>query len=264
MGELISPLFISRMERKYKVEPEEVPALLDALAAKMQRSEYITGRPVVHIATLYFDTPEFHFAKKASCDGVVSIKLRAKDYSYRVNRLVETSDFCWIEIKSRNGIATEKWRFPLGKGLVKGLFFDEDLKDPVAECAKENGADAVQALSNYERFRSHLREFRIAPSTVVTYSRHVFTLEEWDLRLTVDCNVRYFQAPTNPYSGNRAITAEQLGKPTSCENSAILETKSGNGLPGWLWQMLKSCRSAQEYSKFVSSSKPLMRKMNSQ
>jgi hypothetical protein len=250
------------MERKYKVEPEEVPALLDALSAKMQRSEFITGKPVVHIATLYFDTPEFHFAKKASGNGSVSIKLRAKDYSYRVNGAVETSDFCWIEIKSRNGIATEKWRFPLGKGLVKGLVFDEDLKDPVAECAEENGADAAQALENYERFRSYLREFKIAPSSIATYSRHVFTLEEWDLRLTVDCNVRYFRAPKNPYSGKRVITAEDLGRPTGFENSAILETKSGDGLPGWVWQMLKGCKAAQEYSKFVGSSKPLMRKMD--
>ncbi len=252
-----SPLVISRMERKYKVEPDDVPAFLEAVCAEMEVSEYVRGRPVVQIATVYLDTSGYYFAKKALNNHSVSIKLRSKDYSYLLDKGVETSNFCWIEVKSRNGIATQKWRFPLSKSMFGRLLGGQDVKGVVAKSA-EKSSDVEQALENYERFQSHSRDLQIAPSTIVTYSRQVFESKEWDLRLTVDSNVRYYKAPRNPYSNLRAILPDKLGEPIGSESDVIIETKSNNGLPGWLWPLLRACRSTQEFSKFATSSRRLM------
>jgi hypothetical protein len=254
---MASPLNIKRMERKYKVEQEDVSAFLDALSAKMKVSEYIPGRPVVQIATVYLDTPDYHFAKKALNSHSMSIKLRAKDYSYRVQGAVETSNFCWVEIKSRNGISTEKWRFPLSKRMFGGLYRGQDVSEAVVSSARKSSY-SKQAVGNYKRFQSHIRERKIAPSTIVTYSRLVFELDDWDLRLTVDSNVRYYKAPENPYSYLKTIVPEKLGQPIGAEDDVIVETKSANGVPGWLWPLLKACRSTQEFSKFATSSKKRM------
>ena len=245
------------MERKYKVEQEDVPAFLDALSAKMKISEYVPGRPVVQIATVYLDTPDFHYAKKALNNHSVSIKLRAKDYSYRVQGALETSNFCWVEIKSRNGISTEKWRFPMTKRAFRQLYCGQDVSKAVTSSAQKRSY-GKQAVENYKRFQSHLREHKIAPSTIVTYLRRVFELEDWDLRLTVDSNVRYYKAPENPYSYLKTIIPEKLGEPIGAEDDVIVESKSANGVPGWLWPLLKACRSAQEFSKFTSSSRKRM------
>ncbi|TET32677.1 MAG: VTC domain-containing protein [Planctomycetota bacterium] len=261
---MTSPLFITRMERKFKVVPRDVPMLLDTLSRNLIRDEFITGRPVVHIATMYFDTPDFAFARKAENTGLPAIKLRAKEYIYRVCDGVETSEFCWIEIKSRYGTTTKKWRFPLAKKYVHELCGEDNLTDAVAKSAKENGADVDQAVRYYECFRAYACECGISPSTVVTYSRHVFGLKKLDLRVTLDSNVRFFRAPLTPYYKRNykrtPVILEKLGRPISREADAILETKSANGLPDWLWAILNSYKPAQEFSKFVSSSRPLMRK----
>ena len=254
---MTSPLNIKRMERKYKVEKEEASAFIEALSAKMKISEYVPGRPVVQIATVYLDTPDFYYAKKALNNQSMSVKLRAKDYSYRVRGALETSNFCWVEIKSRNGISTEKWRFPMSKRVFGQLYRGQDVSKAVASSARKRSY-SNEAVENYKRFKSHLRDHRLAPSTIVTYSRRVFELEDWDLRLTVDCDVRYYKAPENPYSYLKIITPEKLGEPIGAEEDVIVETKSANGVPGWLWPLLKACRSAQEFSKFTSSSRKRM------
>jgi hypothetical protein len=252
-----SPLFIERMERKYKVEQDQVLPFLEALSEKMEVSEYIAGRPVVQIGTVYFDTPDYHYARKAINNGSVSLKLRAKDYSYRVNGSVETSNFCWLETKLRNGISTEKRRFPLSKSAFASLCAGKDVTEAVTKSA-EKLSEVEQAVENYRHFEALTADRRIAPSTVVTYSRMVFALKEWDLRLTVDSDVSYYKAPHNPYSRLKAIMPEKLGPPIGCEAAVVVETKSGNGLPGWLWPLLRACRAAQEFSKFASSSRKLM------
>lgn len=251
------PLTMKRMERKYKVEQGDVPAFLEALSEKMQLSEYVPGRPVVQIATVYLDTPDFHYAKKALNNHSMSIKLRSKDYSYRVRGVLETSNFCWVEIKSRSGMSTEKWRFPLSKRMFGQLYRGQDVSEAVTSSAHKSSYDR-QAVENYRLFQSHIREHRITPSTIVTYSRRVYELKDWDLRLTVDSNVRYYKAPENPYSHFKTIVPEKLGQPIGVEHDVIVETKSANGIPGWLWPLLKACRSAQEFSKFTSSSKKKM------
>ncbi len=250
-------LVVKRMERKYKVEQNDVPAFLDALSSKMKVSEYILGRPVVQIATVYLDTPDFHYAKRALNNSSMSIKLRAKDYSYRVQGALETSNFCWVEIKSRDGISTEKWRFPMSKRVFGQLYRGRDVSKAVASSARKKSY-SKQAVENYKRFQSHIHEREIAPSTVVTYSRRVFELEAWKLRLTVDSNVRYYKAPADPYSYLKTIVPEKLGEPIGTEDDVIVETKSANGVPGWLWSLLRACKSAQELSKFASSSKKRM------
>jgi hypothetical protein len=255
------------MERKFKVGPRDVPMLLDILSENLVREEYITGRPVVHVATMYFDTPDLSFARKAQNTDLPAIKLRAKEYIYRVYDRVETSEFCWIEIKSRYGATTEKWRFPLAKKHVHRLCGEDDLTDAVAKSAKENGSDVEQAVRYYECFRAYACECGISPSTVVTYSRHVFGLKKLDLRVTLDSNVRFFRAPSNPYYKQNymrnPVILEKLGRPISRETDAILETKSANGLPDWLWSILNNYKPAQEFSKFVSSSRPLLQRERS-
>jgi hypothetical protein len=224
----------------------------------MNLAEYIKGRPVVQISTVYFDTPEYDFARKAINNGSVSVKLRSKEYSYKIDGTLETSNFCWIEIKSRNGLATEKWRFPLSKSAFPELLQGRDIGDVVAESARKSSC-TEEALENYKRFLGHIERHQILPSTVVTYSRRVYELKEWDLRLTLDSDVRYYRAPRNPYAGTKSIIPAKLGQPIGEEDTVIVETKSGNGLPGWLWPMLRACESAQEFSKFVTSSRRRMR-----
>lgn len=250
-------LVITRMERKYKVEPGDVEGFARAVAAKMHTSEYKPGRPEVRIATVYFDTPDYHFAKKALNNGDTSIKLRAKDYTYLVNGKIEVSNFCWIEVKSRTGIATEKWRFPLSKKALPLLLAGSDIRNAVESCAQKFSC-VRQAMDNYECFQSQVASRTIRPSVIATYTRKVFESGEWDLRLTMDSEVRYFQAPGNPYSYFRAILPEHMGRPVGAESAVIVETKSPNGLPGWLWPLLRACSSAQEFSKFTASYMKLM------
>jgi hypothetical protein len=245
------------MERKYKVEPGDVDGFARAVAARMQLSEYEPGRPEVRIGTVYFDTPDYYFAKKAVSNGDMSIKLRAKDYTYLVNGKIEASNFCWIEVKSRSGIATEKWRFPLSKKALPLLLAGGDIADAVEGSAQKFSC-VRQARDNYRCFQSHVAGRTIRPSAIATYTRKVYESREWDLRLTMDSDVRYFRAPDNPYSCFRAILPERMGRPVGAESAIIIETKSPNGLPGWLWPLLRACSSAQEFSKFTASYMKLM------
>ncbi len=250
-------LVIARMERKYKVAPEDAGSFARAVEAEMKVSEYEPGRPDVRIATIYFDTPDYYFARKAAGNGDMSIKLRSKEYSYRVNGKVEASNFCWVEVKSRNGIATEKWRFPLSKKALQPLLSGGDISRMVEGCA-EKFSCAGQAVENYRRFRSQAGAYTILPSTIVTYKRRVYESKEWDLRLTMDTDIVYFRAPENPYSYLSAILPDRLGPPVGSESAVVVETKSANGLPGWLWPLLRACKSAQEFSKFTASHMKLM------
>jgi hypothetical protein len=245
------------MERKYKVEPGDVEDFARAVEAQMQLAQYEPGRPEVRIATIYFDTPDYQFAKKALNNGNISVKLRAKEYSYVVDEKVEASDYCWVEVKSRNGLATEKWRFPLSKNALPLLLSDGDLVQTVKTCA-EKFSCVEQALKNYRRFQSEAGSRSIRPTAVVTYTRRVYESEEWDLRLTMDFDVKYFRAPENPYSHLRTIIPDSMGQPVGSESVVVVETKSANGLPGWLWPLLRACSSAQDFSKFTTSHMKLM------
>jgi hypothetical protein len=245
------------MERKYKVQPEDVESFARAVEAHMQLSQYEPGKPEVRIATIYLDTPDYYFAKKALNNGDMSVKLRAKEYSYSTNGKVEASNFCWVEVKSRNGLATEKWRFPFSKKALPLLLEGGDTVQTVKASA-EKFSCVEQAMENYRRFQSEAGARTILPSTVVTYTRRVYESKEWDLRLTMDFDVTYFKAPENPYSLLSAIVPDSMGEPVGGESAVVVETKSANGLPGWLWPLLRACTSAQEFSKFTTSHMKLM------
>src|SRR6187455_2643759 len=92
---LTQDLSRSRVETKYGVPAEDVPALMDRIPAD-EREEYV-------VWTLYFDRPDASLAREALEDLLHCTKVRLRDYG-------DDSPWRWFEVKRRDGRWTRKSR----------------------------------------------------------------------------------------------------------------------------------------------------------
>src|SRR5687767_8505483 len=96
----------ARVETKYCVAAEDVPALLVRIPAD-EREEY-------GIRSLYFDRPDRSLARAAVADPLHCTKVRAREYP--------GGSSVWFEVKTRRGRWTRKSRLHLHRSEAAALF----------------------------------------------------------------------------------------------------------------------------------------------
>jgi hypothetical protein len=113
----IVKLRIRTREQRYILD--DAGTLERTLRAHGAPYEFVLGRPVTEITTIYFDTPEGTWSV-----GRSQTKLRARSY--------QDPDRWWFEVKRREGTTVDKWRRPLTPEGVRAILLGGPRWKPVA------------------------------------------------------------------------------------------------------------------------------------
>jgi hypothetical protein len=271
---------LRRREEKYEVGPARALLLREEIARHLPLYEFHPGQPYTHITTLYFDTRERDFFRRAEKHYDDNVKIRVKEYYYSsraVNghgpkgeggglRGVEGSDrpepafqasgLCFVEIKRSVEGAVEKQRMALPKRDLRLLLAGQDVWPAIERLTPAGSRQAVTRA--YGDLRRYLRDFTLELTSIVTYRRIVFQDKEDVLRITFDDNLRVYPPLPSFYDEVEALTPEELGRPVRQSDKVILEIKYPDRMPLWLSKVL-SHQAARRLSKFTSSVRTLLR-----
>jgi hypothetical protein len=214
----------SRVETKYHVSAEEVSGLPDRILAD-EREDYA-------VRTLYFDRPDGSLARKAFEDPFHCTKVRAREYA--------GGSSVWFEVKTRRGRWTRKSRLHLDRPEATRLL-DGIAAEP---SAPPTGAGEEEAEA-----RRFLRDFSsgdLVPVGVVTARRQTFILKSPQVRITLDRDIAFYRASTDPFGTTGGDSEADLLR---CEPEPVLEVKHAGTLPLWCEELIARMRNST-YSKF--------------
>jgi hypothetical protein len=217
---LTQDLSRSRVEAKYGVAAEDVPALLHRIPAD-EREDYVVN-------TLYFDRPDASLARKAVEDPFHCTKVRARQYG-------DGSPWVWFEVKTREGRWTRKSRLQLSRAEASSLISaTARLRNLPARSGSDEDADARSFLE--EVLRGEL-----VPLGAVTADRRSFLLKRELVRITLDLDIAYHR----PAAGRPGMRGALLCR----EPDPVLEVKHVGCVPPSCRRLLEGLRPSG-YSKF--------------
>jgi hypothetical protein len=179
---------MTRVDRKYLVDLDVVPALLGALPPATRVLE-IQGQRVFGYRSVYFDTPEL-------ASYLLSARRRPRRFKVRTRSYLDAGT-TWLEVKTRDGRGrTVKARIPWS-GAVAGL-------------RREGRAFVSEVLAGTVADPADLADL-LGPELSTTYRRSTLLLPERCVRVTIDTELE----------GSR-----QLGPGLLLPDLAIIETKT--------------------------------------
>ncbi len=250
------PNFITRTEIKLRLKPSEAEALREEVERHLPPYCYVPDRPVTFVSSVYFDTDDLHFYRRAKRFPHDNLKVRLKEYYYRVDGTNEVSEYCWIELKRRLAEATSKLRFQTPKQLVSRLFEGEDLFDVIRACNRDLTESDLSKI--YEDFLDIVRRFRLRPQSVTNYRRRTYQQrEDESIRITFDDMIAYFRPPPFLFNGTRALVREVLGEPAGRQYHTVVEIKMARRTPQWLRELLARYPQSN-FSKFLTSTQTVL------
>ena len=257
-----------RVETKYLIAPNELPALTRSIAAKLEPHRF-TGEAANRLAgaqhfvtTIYFDTPSLGYFFAAKNNQHSNLKIRAKEYydlhpalaelATDPEQILRYQPWLWFELKKREGQSTSKRRFRFPKAAAATLFDDNRAPETLPASGSER-ADA-DFLIDYVRAQSE----RVVPSALVNYRRLSFQNPDSTLRVTIDLGLAFFPVPADLFRRARPLSKTELGKPAGLEPRAVVEVKRLSPMPSWLEHSLADAAGrAVNFSKFVAASEAL-------
>lgn len=213
----------SRVETKYHVAAEDVPALPDRILAD-EREDY-------SVRTLYFDRPDGSLAKKAVDDPFHCTKVRAREYI--------GGSSVWFEVKTRRGRWTRKSRLHLERSEAARLLAGNPDASVPRVASGEEEAEA-------RRFLRAVARGELVPVGIVTALRQTFTVKNPQVRITLDRDIAYFRPPAEPFGLPEGNSPGDL---LLREHEPVLEVKHGGNLPVWCEELIAGLRNTT-YSKF--------------
>jgi hypothetical protein len=222
----------SRIEVKYLIPLGRIGRLVDRISAD-EREEYA-------VTTVYFDAPDRSLSRLALESPYGCVKVRIREY-------LDGSPWVWLEVKSRRGAWTQKWRSRMRRTALPSLLEAgggiglRSLEGP----PWEGVGDAAEARRCVEAATAG----PLRPLGAVTAHRRTYSLASSSVRFTLDHDVTYFGAPRAPWSGGHPISRKALGAPLLRERDAVLELKHSGEPPLWC-TMLVSNLEMSAYSKF--------------
>ena len=218
----------SRVETKYGLPPEEVPALTSRIPAD-EREEY-------GVLTLYFDRPDGSLSRRAIEDPFHCTKVRTRQYP--------EDPSVWFEVKTRQGSWTRKSRLRLRRfeaaRLVRGLSPAEARAFVPLQAG--DGDDEAEARG---RLRE-LAEGELVPVGSVYAFRKTYLVRSDQVRITLDQQIAYYRPSVDPFSAEGAAAPGLLLRR---EPDLVLEVKHGGLLPPWGRDLVSGLRRSR-YSKF--------------
>ena len=183
---------MTRVDRKYLVDIDVVPALLDALPPDTRVLE-IGDRRVFDYRSVYFDTPQL-------TSYLMAARRRPRRFKVRTRTYLDSGS-AWLEVKTRDGRGrTVKTRIPWSVGVAglrrDGRAFVCRALAGTASGTRGDPADLVDLLG---------------PELSTTYRRATLLLPDRGVRVTID---------TGLAAGRR------LGPGLLLPHLAIIETKT--------------------------------------
>ena len=214
----------SRVEMKYGVAAEDVPALLRRIHAD-EREDY-------DVRTLYFDRADGSLARRAFEDPLHCTKVRLRDYA-------DGSPWVWFEVKTREGRWTRKSRLQL-------------TRDDVARClagdVRVPGRAPAEGDIDARLFLDEARRGHLVAVGAVHATRLSFLLKKSLVRLTLDLEIAYHRPATAPFAGEASGMSGPLIRR---ESEPVLELKHVGCLPPNCLELVDGLRPTN-YSKFRS------------
>jgi hypothetical protein len=227
-------------ERRYELQRDVAEEVLEQLGKNLPVMVYKDAPPTTLVATLYFDTADGYYLKRAKNGvGQSSIKVRAREYLPITNDQERTvlghSDFCYLERKERLGTIRQKYRIKIAKGELAPII--AHTRDLPAEC---------------DLLRKEVRDRELQPAVISMYERRVWGQDD-DLRVTLDERIRYYRPSRQPFQTASALSPAQLGSPGAIGPKRILEVKHSaqQPLPAWLATLVGQLPEATGFSKFL-------------
>jgi hypothetical protein len=219
----------SRVETKYGVAAEDVPALLSRIRADL-REEY-------GVHTLYFDRADGSLVRKALEDPMHCTKVRIRDYG-------DGSPWVWFEVKTREGCWTRKSRIRLSREEAARCLAGAGPERPRADPGRDPGeGDAQARLLLEEAQRGNL----VALGSV-SASRRSFLLHQSQVRITLDLDIAYHRPGALPLAGEASgIPGPLLRK----ESRPVLEMKHVGFVPPGCLDLVQGLRPTND-SKFLN------------
>jgi hypothetical protein len=246
-----SAFFICRQEQKFEVGAASAAYLREEISRQLPLFEFYLGYPHTHITTIYFDTVDRTFYRRAEQSYENSVKIRTKEYYYRDrDGGYLTFPHCFVELKQHQNGTVHKRRFQLPKESLHCLVGGEDVWDAIGADAADQDHGLKEA---YAELRGYLLKYQVAATSIVNYRRTVYQRAEEELRITFDDEIAVYPAYPGLYLEARALTREVLEGPTRRYEKVILEIKCPAGdYPEWLKQALRN-HSSKRLSKFITS-----------
>jgi hypothetical protein len=215
--------------------------------------------------TIYFDTASRHLFGQAAV-ATTSVKLRAREYytldpsmvqvAKRLEQMVRFDPVLWFELKHKQGHQVQKQRFGVPKHDVPGFLQDGRITEEMVDVQSErHGEKARQAMLDITKLCGLYGE-SFCVDCIVNYRRVAWQDPAGTLRLTLDRQVGFFDAPEDIWTRRFALIRETLGPARGVLDRAILEIKSRGELPDWLAEAIEEAHGERlDFSKFVSASR---------
>lgn len=154
---------MTRVDRKYLVHRDAVPAVLEALPPDT-RVLQVEGRRVFGYRSLYFDTPDL-------TSYLLAARRRPRRFKVRTRTYLDAGS-AWLEVKTRDGRGrTIKTRIPWSEA--------------VAGLRRDGRAFVCQALAGTVADPADLVDL-LGPELSTTYRRATLLLPDRAVRVTID------------------------------------------------------------------------------
>ena len=224
---------MKRYEMKYVLNKEQLDYLKNALVGHMVIDQY--GK--TSIASIYYDTPDYHLIRTSIEKPTYKEKMRLRAYG-----VVERGEPVYLEIKRKcQGVVYKRRIETSEKDVSRFLKHDDDFIGE-GQIAKE-----------MVYFRDYYQN--LEPKIMIAYDRTSYKELDGDIRLTIDENPRYRTYDLN-------LHTSMDGQPLLPLGGAILEIKVQQEMPLWLADILDKGKIYQSsFSKvgtaYKQSMKPL-------
>ena len=199
----------SRNEKKYIISQAQSDKLKLRLTEFMKPDKYST----YWVQNLFYDTENWDMIHTSMEKPYYKEKMRLRCYG----SILET-DRVFLELKKKYSGTVYKRRVPLSPSDVIAM--------PIEEILLKNNSQISKEL------KYHIQRTGVAKKFYLSYYRNAFVcLNNSDLRLTIDTNIRYRL--------NNLNFVQSINYGTALDsNMFLLEIKTASNIPLWLTNLL--------------------------
>lgn len=198
-----------RYEKKYLLNPVQYVAFIEAIKPYAKVDQY----GLHTIGNIYYDNDAFELIRKSIDQPLYKEKLRTRVYNVDYcNKLV------YVELKKKYKGVVYKRRTRLQGESIHGFLYHSDFNTTEDQISRE--------------IQWFVRRYAPVPKIYIGYERTAYYgLENADLRMTLDHNIRY---RTEDLELSKGHYGESLLHP----KTYLLEIKTSGAMPLWLCRIL--------------------------
>ena len=199
-----------RYENKYLLDPRQYQRLPELLGEHMEQDQY----GLHTICTLYYDTDDYAIIRRCLEKPKFRQKLRLRSYGVPAPNSV-----VYLELKKKMNGITYKRRVPLPLSEAQDYFLN-------------GGVPADEEGQIFREIDWYVKQMPLKAKVLICYDRvALFGLDDPDLRVTIDANVRWRE-------DHLALDKGDQGRPLFRPAAYLMEIKTLHALPVWLVQGL--------------------------